>query len=94
LIVAGNEVAGLVIPHFARQLIALHAQRTDVVGHLEKLVEDHSLFQFLTSMPGVAVIVIAEISGKSFCQRCGNVLLRRIDTNYAPVRNFHQARTS
>ncbi|MBF6672799.1 IS110 family transposase [Glutamicibacter sp. FBE19] len=70
VLVAGTDAAGLVIPHLARQLIALHAQRADVAGHLENLVEAHPLFPVLTSMPGVAVrtstIVIAEISGKGF----------------------------
>jgi len=68
-LVASTDAAGLVIPHGARQLIALHAQRSDVVGHLEKLVEAHPLFPVLTSMPGVAVrtaaIVIARIPGKT-----------------------------
>ncbi|GAA3300091.1 hypothetical protein GCM10017709_08210 [Glutamicibacter nicotianae] len=70
VLVAGADAAGLVIPHLARQLIALHTQRADVAGHLEKMVEAHPLFPVLTSMPGVAVrtaaIVIAEISGKEF----------------------------
>jgi len=39
VLVAGTDAAGLVIPHLARQLIALRAQRADVAGHLEKLVE-------------------------------------------------------
>lgn len=68
--VVGTEAAGLVIPHLARQLIALHAQRTDVASHLESMVEAHPLYPVLTSMPGVAVrtaaVFIAETSGKTF----------------------------
>ncbi|MFC8302297.1 IS110 family transposase [Specibacter sp. NPDC057265] len=68
--VVGTDAAGLVIPHLARQLISLHAQRVDVALHLEKMVEAHPLYPVLTSMPGVAVrtaaIIIAEISGKTF----------------------------
>ena len=68
--VVGTEAAGLVIPHLARQLIALHAQRTDVASHLESMVEGHPLYPVLTSMPGVAVrtaaVFIAETSGKTF----------------------------
>lgn len=68
--VVGTDAAGLVIPHLARQLISLHAQRADVATHLETMVEAHPLYQVLTSMPGVAVrtaaIIIAETSGKTF----------------------------
>jgi len=70
VIVVGTDAAGLVIPHLARQLISLHAQRADVATHLEAMVEAHPLYPVLTSMPGVAVrtaaIIIAETSGKTF----------------------------
>jgi len=70
VVVAGTDAAGLVIPHLARQLISLHAQRADVATHLEAMVEAHPLYPVLTSMPGVAVrtaaIIIAETSGKTF----------------------------
>ncbi|MGP5123169.1 IS110 family transposase [Glutamicibacter ardleyensis] len=70
VVVVGTDAAGLVIPHLARQLISLHAQRADVATHLEAMVEAHPLYPVLTSMPGVAVrtaaIIIAEISGKTF----------------------------
>ena len=70
VVVVGTDAAGLVIPHLARQLISLHAQRVDVAMHLEAMVEAHPLYPVLTSMPGVAVrtaaIIIAEISGKTF----------------------------
>lgn len=70
VVVVGTDAAGLVIPHLARQLISLHAQRVDVAMHLEAMVEAHPLYPVLTSMPGVAVrtaaIIIAETSGKTF----------------------------
>lgn len=70
VVVVGTDAAGLVIPHLARQLISLHAQRADVATHLEAMVEAHPLYPVLTSMPGVAVrtaaIIIAETSGKTF----------------------------
>jgi len=70
VIVVGTDAVGLVIPHPARQLISLHAQRVDVAEHLEAMMEAHTLYPVLTSMPGVAVrtaaIVIAETSGKTF----------------------------
>lgn len=66
----GTDATGLVIPHLARQLISLHAQRADVATHLEAMVEAHPLYPVLTSMPGVVVrtaaIIIAETSGKTF----------------------------
>lgn len=70
VVVVGTDASGLVIPHLARQLISLHAQRVDVATHLETMVEAHPLYPVLTSMPGVAVrtaaIIIAETSGKTF----------------------------
>lgn len=70
VIVVATDAAGLVIPHLAKQLISLHAQRVDVASHLESMVEAHPLYPVLTSMPRVAVrttaIVIAETSGKTF----------------------------
>ena len=41
--VAGTDAAGAVLPHLARQLIALHAQRADIAGRVEALVEAHPL---------------------------------------------------
>ena len=68
--VAGTDAAGLVIPHLARQLAHLHAQRADVAAQVERIVLDHPLYQVLTSMPGVgirtAAVIIAELSGKHF----------------------------
>ena len=35
--VAGTDAAGAVLPHLARRLIALHAQRADIAGRVEAL---------------------------------------------------------
>lgn len=70
VIVSGTDAAGIVLPHLAHQLIALHAQRADIATKIEQTVLRHPLFQVLTSMPGVGVrtaaIIISEISGKEF----------------------------
>ena len=39
--VAGTDAAATVLPHLARQLIALHAQRADVATQAETLVQAH-----------------------------------------------------
>ena len=39
--VAGTDAAGMVLPHLARQLIALHAQRADIAAQVETLVQAH-----------------------------------------------------
>ena len=58
------------LPHLARQLIALHAQRADVAAQVETLVQAHPLYQVLTSMPGIGVrtaaVFLAETLGKTF----------------------------
>ena len=41
VVVAGTDAAGVVLPHLARQLISLHAQRADVASQVEALVEAH-----------------------------------------------------
>ena len=68
--VAGTDAAGVVLPHMARQLIALHTQRADIAAQVETLVEAHPLYPVLTSMPGVGVrtaaIFLAETLGKTF----------------------------
>ena len=51
--IAGTNAAATVLPHLARQLIALHAQRADVAAQVEALVQAHPLYQVLTSMPGI-----------------------------------------
>ena len=68
--VAGTDAAGAVLPHLARQLIALHAQRADIAGRVEALVEAHPLYPVLASMPGIGVrtaaVFLAETLGKTF----------------------------
>ena len=70
MVVAGTDAAAVVLPHLARQLIALHAQRADVAAQVETLVEAHPLYQVLTSMPGIGVrtaaVFLAETLGKTF----------------------------
>ncbi len=43
VVVAGTDAAGAVLPHLARQLISLHAQRADIADRVEALVEAHPL---------------------------------------------------
>ena len=68
VVVAGTDAAAVVLPHLARQLIALHAQRADVAAQVETLVQAHPLYQVLTSMPGIGVrtsaVFLAETLGK------------------------------
>lgn len=96
VIVVGTDAAGLVIPHMARQLISLHAQRADVATHLETMVEAHPLYPVLTSMPGVAVrtaaIIIASDLRQELHQCCSTGFLRWIGTDHAPVRDLNQVR--
>lgn len=70
VIVTGTEAAGLVVPHLARQLVSLHAQRSDVAAEVEKIVATHPLYMVLRSMPGIglrtAAVIIAELAGKTF----------------------------
>ena len=68
--VAGTNAAAVVLPHLARQLIALHAQRADVAAQVEALVQAHPLYEVLISMPGIGVrtsaVFLAETLGKTF----------------------------
>ena len=70
MVVAGTDAAAVVLPHLARQLIALHSQRADVATQVETLVQAHPLYQVLTSMPGIGVrtaaVFLAETLGKTF----------------------------
>jgi transposase len=70
VVVAGSDAAGIVLPHLARQLRALHQQRDDVAAQVERLVEAHPLWVILGSMPGVgprtAAVLIVETGGRSF----------------------------
>ena len=49
VVVAGTDAAAVVLPHLARQLISLHAQRADVAAQVETLVQAHPLYQVLTT---------------------------------------------
>ena len=40
MVVAGTDAAGTVLPHLARQLIALHTQRADIAAQVENLAGD------------------------------------------------------
>ena len=64
--VAGTDAAGAVLPHLARQLIALHAQRADIAGRVEALVEAHPLYPVLASMPGTGVPAAAVFLAETF----------------------------
>ena len=68
VVVAGTDAVAVVLPHLARQLISLHAQRADVAAQVEALVQAHPLYQVLTSMPGIGVrtsaVFLAETLGK------------------------------
>lgn len=70
VLVTSTDAAGVVLPHPARQLIALHAQRDDIAAKVEALVEAHPLYPVLTSMPGIGVrtaaVFLAETLGRSF----------------------------
>lgn len=70
VVVTGTDAAGGVLPHLARQLILLHAQRAEVALRVEELVKDHPLHIVLISMPGVGIktasIILAELAGKHF----------------------------
>ena len=84
MVVAGTDAAGTVLPHLARQLIALHAQRADVAAQVEALVEAHPLYEVLISMPGIGVpaaaVFLAETLGKTSRHRSPAGLLRRTGT--------------
>ena len=70
MVVAGTDAAAVVLPHLARQLIALHFQRADVATQVETLVQAHPPYQVLTSTPGIevrtAAVFLAETLGKTF----------------------------
>lgn len=50
MVVAGTDAAATVLPHLARQLIALHSLRADAAAQVETLVQAHPLYQVLTSI--------------------------------------------
>ena len=89
VVVAGTDAAAVVLPHLARQLIALHAQRADVAAQVETLVQAHPLYQVLTSMPGIGVrtaaVFLAETLGKTSRHRRPAGLLRRARSRHTPL---------
>jgi len=90
VVVAGTDAAAVVLPHLARQLIALHAQRADVAAQVETLVQAHPLYQVLTSMPGIGVPAAAVLAGRDPGQdlqhRRPAGLLRRARSRHTPLR--------
>jgi len=78
VVVAGTDAAAVVLPHLARQLIALHAQRADVAAQVETLVQAHPLYQVLTSMPGIGVRTAAVFLAET--------LVRRARSRHTPLR--------
>ena len=84
MVVAGTDAAATVLPHLARQLIALHSLRADVAAQVETLVQAHPLYQVLTSMPGIGVpaaaVFLAETLGKTSRHRRPPGLLPRPGT--------------
>ena len=91
VVVAGTDAAGTVLPHLARQLIALHAQRADVAAQVETLVQAHPLYQVLTtrardqgSRPPPSLL--AETLGKTSRHRSPAGLLRRARSRHTPLR--------
>ena len=89
VVVAGTDAAATVLPHLARQLISLHAQRADVAAQVETLVQAHPLYQVLTSMPGIGVrtaaVFLAETLGKTSRHRRPAGLLRRPRSRHTPL---------
>ena len=90
MVVAGTDAAATVLPHLARQLIALHSLRADVAAQVETLVQAHPLYQVLTSMPGIGVpaaaVFLAETLGKTSRHRRPAGLLRRARSRHTPLR--------
>ena len=90
VVVAGTDAAAVVLPHLARQLIALHAQRADVAAQVETLVQAHPLYQVLTSMPGIRGPGRRRLPGRDPGQdlrhRSPAGLLRRARSRHTPLR--------
>ena len=96
VVVAGTDAAAVVLPHLARQLIALHAQRADVAAQVETLVQAHPLYQVLTSMPGIRGPGRRRLPGRDPGQdlrhRRPAGLLRRPGTGNQEIRLLHKGR--
>lgn len=71
VVVAGTDAAGVVLPHPAHQLAALHAQRHDIATQIEALAGGPPSFcPVPTYMPGIGVpaaaVFLAETLGRAF----------------------------
>ena len=92
MVVAGtNAAAATVLPHLARQLISLHAQRADVAAQVEALVQAHPHVPGPDhTCPGsgvpAAAVFLAETLGKTSRHRCPAGLLRRARSRHTPLR--------
>ena len=65
VVVAGTDAAATVLPHLARQLISLHAQRADVAAQVETLVQAHPLVPGPDhACPGSGVPAAAVLAGR------------------------------
>lgn len=83
--VVGTEAAGLVILHPARELIVLHAQRTDMASHLEAMLQARGRSQDCRSLHRRDLWQVLH-------QRHGHGLLCWSGTNHPPVRHLDQIR--
>ena len=85
MVVAGTDAAAVVLPHLARQLISLHAQRADVAAQVEALVQAHPLYEVLISMPGIGVPAAAVFLAETSRHRRPAGLLRRPRSRHTPL---------
>ena len=96
MVVAGTDAAAVVLPHLARQLIALHAQRADVATQAGDPGRWPTLMcQVLTtrardqgSRPPPSLL--AETLGKTSRHRSPPGLLRRPGTGNQEIRLLHK----
>ena len=92
MVVAGTDAAAVVLPHLARQLISLHAQRADVAAQVEtpwRVAHPHVPGPDHTC-PGsgvpAAAVFLAETLGKTSRHRRPAGLLRRARSRHTPLR--------
>ena len=91
VVVAGTDAAATVLPHLARQLISLHAQRADVAAQVEtpwRVAHPHVPGPDHTC-PGsgvpAAAVFLAEPLGKTSRHRRPAGLLRRARSRHTPL---------
>lgn len=97
--VIGTDAAGLVIPHLAHQLIALHIQHRDTAQKVEEIVVNHPLCPVLTSLLGVTVrtasVILAELSGKTLTTAAALASYKGLaPTTRQPGTSIHSERVS